>query len=105
MCIKGKFHVKLSSFFTPTSSQFHPISKRLQTFLIRKYHKLSFQVIYSASLVAMKKVSPSQSTSPNATEDSKQTQNSNIFSMPAQNTLFPNILGKIIGTESFTSLI
>ena len=63
------------------------------------------QFLISASLIAMKKVSPSQSPSPSATEDTKSTQNSNMYSIQAQNSLLPNIIGKLMASETFTSLI
>ena len=65
----------------------------------------AFQSFISASLIAMKKVSPSQSPSPSATEDTQSTQNSNMYSMQAQNSLLPNIIGKFMASETFTSLI
>ena len=58
-----------------------------------------FKLFYSASVMAVKKVIPSDSNSPSKIENSKSS------SIPAQNPIFPNILGKIMASETFTSLI
>ena len=125
MCIKGRFsHIDqfhrnrliLTPFrpFWPEISHYH----RIQTIFVQKWlkpcHRMPLwfhfgrkmlQFLISASLIAMKKVSPSQSPSPSATEDTKSTQNSNMYSIQAQNSLLPNIIGKLMASETFTSLI
>ena len=59
----------------------------------------SFKRFYSASVMAVKKVIPSDSNSPSKIENQKSS------SIPAQNPFFSNILGKIMASETFTSLI
>ena len=58
-----------------------------------------FKLFYSASVMAVKKVIPSDSNSPSKIENPKSS------SISAQNPFFPNILGKIMASETFTSLI
>ena len=114
MCIKGRVSphrsifiniAKLGPLFSTPNQPFLPTLNHFVQKWLKPCHRIwkkwlgwflsdqnAFPFFISASLIAMKKVSPSQSPSPSAIEDTQSTQNSNMYSIQAQNLLLPNII-------------